>query len=1159
MILLLLLLPALCWGQEDFVNNNVQQGVSDVSNGPSTPGGVTYNGTGVASGSQPSTFAWATANSCTASPGWNPMPAYQGGTNADVPLSATNQTYTCDVSTVTSGDTSLFGNKTGLRALGIGTARLNDAWSAAAGACWIDATPTGFGAVTEGTNIHYRFAFRPTTTTGTKAIIRERTSAAEYRELEMASAITWRLREGSSGNQTVTHTPTLNFWHLYDLFYVSDCNGDSGNPCVYCYYDGGPCESTGGTMTPGTELGVNMGDFGATTSLSLFCDTAEGSMWNGEFLFLEEDQGTTLTNRYGANAAAWETKHRSDCRDMGICSSDTTIMPIGYGQSNATGFNATTTSGVTATAGTAVANVPTNHGISVGDLINTTGLSTNDTGVTVSAVSSNTVSYPTAGNGVFGDGNGTITDAASTRTQAYNDREGRNNGTLPMQVEGTAGASNAYESPLTSLTNQLHLLRSDEQYVSFERAITNTSIAALNEDTGDGTDTTTNYDNIEVWANELDDRVANLGTTPIRAFVWYDNGEGGTGGTDYDRQNWNEYFNALQTDLDEDLKAITGQSDEVFVCFQQTNNWTNDSRTVGTIAQEQLDAHELMYQDGRAAMAGPKYQYFYSDGTHLTADDYKRSGRILARCADSFLDGVDWSPTRPTAVTISGNDINLTVYTPTPPLVSDTTTVTDPSGVLADLGFEYFDTDPAANPTIGTPSFGSCTGNSCPVTFPMSGTPDHAGARLRYAWTGTSGQPAGALTGARGNIRDSETSYSGGARDANWLVAFDKPITRTFVDDNAWDFDGALEECSSADDDDWEAVGDSTQTLDGLVIDAWVKVGSGFTNDKNIFSKGNNSTHNWSLLVETAGGGYGFRLGVVGVANFVQFTNEACTTHPECSVTSHAGSSGFTVDRWVHFVGSLDLSKGTMATDEIVIASNVATARIPAGVPSYIVAGQTVTTTGLTASGNTTTPIIAVTDGTHFTYAVTCSPGCDGTLADSVGVATVNDAKIRAFAAQCDAGTPPTCGSLTELQGITNGSMPTAFSNNTQPLRIGGFASGVSGTYYYGGEIGELAFWYNKAIDADGSTRSYNVTEVRECLQSATNKPVDHAQKAGYTYTDGVLKSCNWPELRAWYRMGDLDSGTTLLNHAWYSVGSAPAAMTCVNNTGSDIVSDSID
>lgn len=76
--------------------------------------------------------------------------------------------------------------------------------------------------------------------------------------------------------------------------------------------------------------------------------------------------------------------------------------------------NAVATTAVSVTSNVATATVASGHGIVAGQVISTTGLTTNVTNATVTSTTSTTIVYPcTTGDGAFGDGVGTITANSS--------------------------------------------------------------------------------------------------------------------------------------------------------------------------------------------------------------------------------------------------------------------------------------------------------------------------------------------------------------------------------------------------------------------------------------------------------------------------------------------------------------------------------------------------------------------------------------------------------------------------------------------------------------------------------------------------------------------------------------------------------------------------
>jgi hypothetical protein len=115
-----------------------------------------------------------------------------------------------------------------------------------------------------------------------------------------------------------------------------------------------------------------------------------------------------------------------------------------------------------------------------------------------------------------------------------------------------------------------------------------------------------------------------------------------------------------------------------------------------------------------------------------------------------------------------GATITVAFYVPEPPLVLDTTLVSDPGA----YGFEYID-DSGAPPAIAAVALASDE----TLAITLQSVPSGSNQRLRYAFTGIPGALAGATTGPRGNLRDSDATVSHhGYPLYNWCVHFDKPI-----------------------------------------------------------------------------------------------------------------------------------------------------------------------------------------------------------------------------------------------------------------------------------------------------------------------------------------------------------------------------------------------
>ena len=142
--------------------------------------------------------------------------------------------------------------------------------------------------------------------------------------------------------------------------------------------------------------------------------------------------------------------------------------------------------------------------------------------------------------------------------------------------------------------------------------------------------------------------------------------------------------------------------------------------------------------------------------------------------AEHFLwqvEGKAWEPVRPKTVTRAGAVVTAKMYVPAPPLVIDTTLVTEPTIPGSKFGFEWSDDeDVATRPTVTNVLI---TGGDT-VVITLSKTPTGANMRLRYAYTGVAAALGGPTTGARGNLRDSDATVSrNGYKLYNWAVHFD--------------------------------------------------------------------------------------------------------------------------------------------------------------------------------------------------------------------------------------------------------------------------------------------------------------------------------------------------------------------------------------------------
>ncbi len=238
-----------------------------------------------------------------------------------------------------------------------------------------------------------------------------------------------------------------------------------------------------------------------------------------------------------------------------------------------------------------------------------------------------------------------------------------------------------------------------------------------------------------------------------------------------DHRNGNIAYEAdlveWQADYEADVKAVTGQADPVPMFHTQFSSWTRYMTTTSDVAMAQLAAH--VNNPGKIILVGAKYHLQHvADGVHLESESYQHMGEDYAKAYRRvILEGKPWEPVRPKTVTRSGAVITAKMHAPAPPLVLDTTLVTNPGN----FGFEYTDDeDPTTAPKITSVALsGSDT-----VVITLSKTPTAANKRLRYAFTAPVGALGGPTTGARGNLRDSDDTPSrNGYKLYNWAVHFD--------------------------------------------------------------------------------------------------------------------------------------------------------------------------------------------------------------------------------------------------------------------------------------------------------------------------------------------------------------------------------------------------
>lgn len=218
-----------------------------------------------------------------------------------------------------------------------------------------------------------------------------------------------------------------------------------------------------------------------------------------------------------------------------------------------------------------------------------------------------------------------------------------------------------------------------------------------------------------------------------------------------------------RADYEADVQAMTGQATPVRFFYCQMSSWTAYGGAHSLIPEQQRRV--ALENPDRFYLVTPKYFLPYTDGVHLTGEGTRWLGEYYGKALGRvYLDGASWAPLGPTGATIDGVNVVVDFAVPVPPLVLDEVLVSNPGN----FGFTF--TDGSGNPP-GITSV-ALTGPT-QVTVTLAGPPGPA-ARLGYAALGQPGVPAGPMTGARGNLRDSDATPSlSGLPLYNWAVHFE--------------------------------------------------------------------------------------------------------------------------------------------------------------------------------------------------------------------------------------------------------------------------------------------------------------------------------------------------------------------------------------------------
>ena len=239
----------------------------------------------------------------------------------------------------------------------------------------------------------------------------------------------------------------------------------------------------------------------------------------------------------------------------------------------------------------------------------------------------------------------------------------------------------------------------------------------------------------------------------------YTQGEGDYA-QDTDPETWRATVRQMHTDFQDDVVAATGQTFRPVLAMYQNSAHQAYNRGVGappTIGLMQLD---LALHEDDVVMSTPIYFMEFTDAVHLTNVSSKWLGAYigLALYRAAIRDrlrvkaGVEvpkWLPVHVVETLRQGNIATLQFHVPSPPLVADTSWVTDPGN----LGFDKIVAPGNVDIAVtGVELLGPSTLRiTAASTIP-------AGSKLHYGWYGASAV-SGRASGPRGCIRDSQGDY----------------------------------------------------------------------------------------------------------------------------------------------------------------------------------------------------------------------------------------------------------------------------------------------------------------------------------------------------------------------------------------------------------------
>lgn len=243
---------------------------------------------------------------------------------------------------------------------------------------------------------------------------------------------------------------------------------------------------------------------------------------------------------------------------------------------------------------------------------------------------------------------------------------------------------------------------------------------------------------------------------------------------DYTNVDYKKRLKQFCTDVNNDIKAITHQKEDIrMICYQSnvlTRAENYDANNYDCVEMKPAQAIvDLIKEDSLFWASGPTYPYtFINERLHIDAIGQQNIGNLDAIAVMNLLKGNGKTyGLIPRSVSADGNDVLIHMNVPCPPLVIDTISVLP----VEHYGFSVI-SDINENILSSVKIEGDIIRLTC-LRSPLN-------CKVRYAVNGEK-MKSGRLHGPRGNLRDSQGNKSSiyiRGKDYplhNWCYQFDIP------------------------------------------------------------------------------------------------------------------------------------------------------------------------------------------------------------------------------------------------------------------------------------------------------------------------------------------------------------------------------------------------